>query len=110
LDTNNTLVLKNAAGALLNLANDEECRTEIREHGGVQKLFKLIEDAPTKVKEYAAGCMVNLSNDPGTREIVKSKKVDGVKILHKLLSSDNDELKRCAVGSFGTLVIDCNHI
>lgn len=108
MDSNNVNILRNSAGALLNLANDEECRVEIREHGGVQKLMKLIEEAPTKVKEYAAGCMVNLANDPETREIVKSKKVDGVNILHKLLSSDNDELKRCAVGSFGTLVIDCN--
>lgn len=106
MDSNNTNVLKNATGALLNLANDEECRVEIREHGGVEKLFKLIEEAPTKVKEYAAGCMVNMANDPGTREI--TKKLNGVKILHKLLSSDNDELRRCAVGSFGTLVIDCN--
>ena len=58
LSSKNKQVLKNATGALLNLANEEEAWEEIREAGGVEMLIDILENNKDVLREYAAGVFV----------------------------------------------------
>jgi hypothetical protein len=58
LTSSNKQIIKNATGALLNLANEEEAWPEIREAGGVELLLDIMAKNKDQLREYAAGVFV----------------------------------------------------
>lgn len=58
LSSKNPQVLKNALGALTNLANEQESWQPMIEGGAVEVLLQIIDKEKDPLREYAAGVLV----------------------------------------------------